>query len=523
MNVFLMYRDRDFDPEDRFPWNAEDLKDDLGLNILFDAMAAGDNFVRTTAECALLGGTSDVETIEYRQAVMKDCLAHPEVVQRLYDLSCEAIEKKRHSFMFGIFSRYPRAILSGSVNAVKMFIEYLIELRTIAEEQERLFESEGFSRLFAMLQHEFDDEYVEQMRDLLNDLQFRKGVVISAGLGRENGCENFVLQSSPRRSQWLSRIFSKRSRSYSFQIAPRDDTGARILGEIHNHVVNAVANALAQSADHILAFFTMLRREIAFYIAALNLHRRLQSLGMPSCFPESLTPDSRIFDVGNLYDPALALTLNGSVYGSTVSIADRGLFFITGANQGGKSTFLRSVGVSQLMMQCGMFVAANRFRANTVHSMATHFRREEDASMRSGKFDEELVRMSVIVDHLGQDSLLLCNESFAATNELEGTEIARGIVSALRESGVEIFFVTHFYELARYFDEHESNTSVFLRAERMPDGTRTFRMQLAKPQATSYGQDLYRRVFGEDSSPGDTSIDAPARETAPGGAISPLG
>ena len=32
---------------------------------------------------------------------------------------------------------------------------------------------------------------------------------------------------------------------------------------------------------------------------------------------------------------------------------------VTGANQGGKSTFLRSVGLAQLMMQCGMLVPAD--------------------------------------------------------------------------------------------------------------------------------------------------------------------
>jgi MutS domain V len=71
---------------------------------------------------------------------------------------------------------------------------------------------------------------------------------------------------------------------------------------------------------------------------------------------------------------------------------------ITGANQGGKSTFLRSVGVAQLMMQCGMFVAAESLRASVVDGVFTHFKREEDATMERGKLDEELSRMSDIVD-----------------------------------------------------------------------------------------------------------------------------
>ncbi len=39
--------------------------------------------------------------------------------------------------------------------------------------------------------------------------------------------------------------------------------------------------------------------------------------------------------------------------------------------------------------------------------------------------------------------------------------------------------------------------TIFLRAERQPDGSRTFKLRVAEPQATSYGADLYYRVFGE--------------------------
>ena len=88
---------------------------------------------------------------------------------------------------------------------------------------------------------------------------------------------------------------------------------------------------------------------------------------------------------------------------------------LTGANQGGKSTFLRSIGLSQLMMQAGMFVPANSFSANICNRLFTHYRREEDVTMKSGKLDEELSRMSEIVHDLTTDSLLLFNEFLAAT------------------------------------------------------------------------------------------------------------
>ncbi|GLI35569.1 hypothetical protein DAMNIGENAA_30020 [Desulforhabdus amnigena] len=69
-------------------------------------------------------------------------------------------------------------------------------------------------------------------------------------------------------------------------------------------------------------------------------------------------------------------------------------------DQGGKSIFLRSIGLAQLMMQCDMFVPAESFSSNVCEGLFTHYKREEDPAMKSGKLDEELSRMSEIVDNL---------------------------------------------------------------------------------------------------------------------------
>jgi DNA mismatch repair ATPase MutS len=187
------------------------------------------------------------------------------------------------------------------------------------------------------------------------------------------------------------------------------------------------------------------------------------------------------------------------VIGNDVNADEKDLIIITGANQGGKSTFLRSVGLAQLMMQAGMFVPAESFSANMCPSLFTHFKREEDASMKSGKFDEELTRMSEIAEHLVPNSMLLFNESFAATNEREGSEIARQIVSALLEKGYKIFFVSHQYTFASGFHAKRQKNALFLRAERESDGTRTFKLVEPEPLETSYGEDLYNQIFGEPS------------------------
>ena len=44
-------------------------------------------------------------------------------------------------------------------------------------------------------------------------------------------------------------------------------------------------------------------------------------------------------------------------------------------------------------------------------------------------------------------------------------------------------------------------TRLFLRAERQADGQRTFKLIEGEPLQTSYGEDLYNRIFGDPEEP----------------------
>lgn len=91
---------------------------------------------------------------------------------------------------------------------------------------------------------------------------------------------------------------------------------------------------------------------------------------------------------------------------------------------------------------------------------------------------------------------MLCNESFASTNEREGAQIARQIVRALLACDIRVFFVTHLFDLAHRFYAEAMESALFLRAERRADGDRTFRVLEGEPLPTSHGEDVYRRIFG---------------------------
>jgi hypothetical protein len=499
MKAFLTYPDRDFDTERELPANEPDLGSDLELDVLLRVMAAGDKFLFEAARQGIHSCLVSPGDITYRQRVLADCIAQPGVIRELYDVAVAAITAERQVLGW-IFRDSPDTLLHRSRQVLRIYVDMFRRLRDIADASAASFRSDGFARFFAMIAAELDDGYFAEVEAHLSELAFRRGTLISAGLGKGLKGTGYVLRRHPEQT-WRDRIPGMNRSGYSFVIAERDDAGMRALSELNSRGLNTTANALAQSADHIKDFFQLLRAELGFYLGCVNLRDALVAKGEPVCFP---VPASLVtggtgrasLSARGLYDACLSLSTGARAVGNDVDADGRQLIMITGANQGGKSTFLRSVGLAQLMMQAGMFVAAESFTASVSAGIFTHFKREEDAAMEKGKLDEELARMSAITSQIRPGCLLLYNESFASTNEREGSEIARQVIRALTEAGVRIVFVTHMYDLAgRYHAERDPGT-LFLRAERRPDGRRTFRLLEGEPLPTSYGEDLYREVFG---------------------------
>ena len=416
----------------------------------------------------------------------------------MYAVAVGALEDKRHLWGgYGGTYQTPSSNLSGAVSHLEAYVARLRQLRQIADDHAGKFRSDGLRTLFATLQRDLDDEYFEEISYHLKQLRFRAGVLISAELDRDNSGIGFVLRApGDARRRWKERLGIGPRTSYSFTLPPRDEAGGQILADLTSRGINLVANAAAQSADHIRSYFTMLRAELGFYVSCLNLADRLAAKGVPTSFPEpapTVTADVLVHRPARCL-PGAAVT--DPVVGNDVQADGKSLVIITGANSGGKSTFLRSVGVAQLMMQCGLFVTAGSYRANVTRGIFTHFIREEDAGMTSGRLDEELRRMSVIADQIGPHCLMLFNESFAGTNEREGSEIGRQVVRALLDAEIKVFFVTHRFDFAERFHRQHAGSTLFLRAERQPDGRRNYKLAVKEPLPTSFGEDLYYRLGG---------------------------
>jgi DNA mismatch repair ATPase MutS len=113
---------------------------------------------------------------------------------------------------------------------------------------------------------------------------------------------------------------------------------------------------------------------------------------------------------------------------------------------------------------------------------------------------------------------MLFNESFAATNEREESEIGRQVVRALLEAEIKVFFVTHQFDFAESLHSQHAHSTLFLRAEREQEGQRNYKLAVAESLPTSYGEDVYYRLGGwldDDRQPGSGNVgQSPAGERA---------
>ena len=283
-------------------------------------------------------------------------------------------------------------MVGSGVRTLQNCLEVLGRLRSTCCANAGSFASQGFRQFFATLEQALDDRYLDAARADLNNLTFRAVFFSSAQVGDGGkGLGTMLRKPQPRDLSWIRRVLTPGAQSFTLQLHPRDEAGAQAFGELRNSGLRLISDAVYQSAEHVLDFLKHCGWNSPSILAASNLKEQLDRIGESISFPEA-SEDGQRFRCRNLRDVCLALTMGRTVVGNDVDANGKPFVVITGANRGGKSTFLRSVGLAQLMLQCGLFVTADSFAASLHSGLFTHYKREEDRNMRSGKFDEELVR-----------------------------------------------------------------------------------------------------------------------------------
>ncbi len=497
MNSYLLYKNKNFDWDKQIPEHILTAFNDLEMDTIFNTMARDDIKIYESVRAVMAQMLTEPNEIEYRQAVLQDSINNPWIFENIQEILRHIEEEKeRLNRQYGILKDFPSSMLSISISMIELFIRELRNLKSIISSRSYRFRSEGFLKLFRQIETELNEEFFREVELHLKRLQFKNGILVSTSIGTGLKAEDFKVNIEHlNKVKWINKFFNKDEDRYTVRIKEKSDLSARNLSDLREKILNNIANMLMQTVDHLSDFFEMFYQELSFYQGCYNLFKFLKESRLKTIYP-IIDKNEDGIDFKNLYDVSLGI-VKGDVVGNSCNTVDKEIIFITGANQGGKTTFLRSLGQAILMTQCGLFVGANFYRSKLYSDLYTYFRKEEDEDEESGKFDEELKRMDGIVTTIKPGSCLLMNEPFASTNEKEASEIGSNIIRALSDCKITIFCVTHLFSLTSKFIYMPEISTLFLRAEREENGERSFKLKPKIPLKTGYGVDLYRQIFGK--------------------------
>ncbi len=130
------------------------------------------------------------------------------------------------------------------------------------------------------------------------------------------------------------------------------------------------------------------------------------------------------------------------------NLQKRRFLLVMGPNMGGKSTYLRQVGLIQILAQAGSFVPAQKARLGLVDRIFTRIGTADDITRGDSTFMVEMREAASIVKKATRRSLVLIDEIGRGTATRDGLAIATAIAEWLHdEIQCRTIFATHFHEL----------------------------------------------------------------------------
>lgn len=239
-------------------------------------------------------------------------------------------------------------------------------------------------------------------------------------------------------------------------------------------------------------------KELQYYRLFLKFMRSMEKQGLSFATP--LEREETAMSARGLYDLALAyqnrhyksrVVENDFYYGT-----DEFFFVINGPNQGGKTTFARSVGQLVYFAKMGFDVPAKSANVHFYQTILTHFSAEESVLTGKGKLKEELERMEPLMRQTEEPAFVILNELFTTAANYDARIMGKRVLDFFMGKGCRGVYVTHLEDL-----EQISEKIVPMKAAIDEDGhRRTYKIERGKIASFGYAGDIvekHRLTYGQ--------------------------
>jgi len=522
-------------------YNQDVLERDINATMVMDGMRIR-NESRSYVKARMFDMIQDEKIIKYRQEIMKDFIKYPEIADA-FDKELLPLILRLHKMENTNLAHDDEARkIAWRIDMLTLYSQCMNSLEYLFNQSNKEFISEGMKKFQEIIKETVTNSGYIELQKMLPDLEEKiqgvSSLVIGINLDNElRPVEAVLLSIEPKpfkKRGIASTIFgtSKNDDVYNgigtFYSIQKSSNLTTLDTQLFNDLTT-VTKATFQNLAEVLVRFERVETEmineilpeIYFYIGGSRLANTLVDAKLPICFPEPAPASERSFIINNIYDASFALRvisdtgikeLDKIVVTNDIEMSNKTghIFVLTGANQGGKTTYTRALGISQLLFQAGMPVPGTTGRMSPVDNIYTHFPELEKNSISEGRLGEECQRLEAVLPRLTDRSLILMNESLSSTSHQECLFIAEEIMRFMHKIGCRALFATHIHELAEDIQKINAEPGLSKLVSlvagvdegrdmevmtedgpvRMSGSKRTYKILMMEPQGKSFALDI---------------------------------
>lgn len=464
--------------------------------------------------------TMDAEVIRYRIATFDDmlrCEALTEMLNKLVPVLNDIMELRRLEADNGDTNDY-----LSSITEIELYVSSVKVLHDCLTEVRGELKSPAFLALSELITTLAESTYYRELNEKLNELTRRvreiKSVTVGVNLDaqlRPSSAGVLSINAEPFKSgdaidKILRLNFKNDNYTCIANLVPfgkkQSENQKMALSLAFNSAINDVYRSSLRSWKKIVQTYVLentefllnLMPEFEFLVKGTNMLRALRKKGCVLSLPEIRPMEERAFSAVGLYNPCVALKIEDEIVANDLVFDENAtIYVLSGPNRGGKSVITCAIGLSQAMMQLGMYVPAESAIMSPVDGIYTHFPTGADDTIDKGRLGEECARLSEILDCVTANSLVLLDESLSSTGSFEASYIAAEVLGGLAHVGCRCLFSTHLHELAAEIDSINARSKASggvaidtLVAGIKGEGKRSFKITRAKPDGKSYARDI---------------------------------
>ena len=204
-----------------------------------------------------------------------------------------------------------------------------------------------------------------------------------------------------------------------------------------------------------------------------------------------------VIDWGHAVHPLLQISL--AKHGKKVVPLDielnkqQRILLISGPNAGGKSVCLKTVGLLQYMLQCGMLIPVSESsHAGIFNSIFIDIGDEQSIEDELSTYSSHLTNMKMMLKYCNSHSLILIDEFGGGTEPQIGGAIAEALLKRFNERKTYGVITTHYQNLKHFAEDHEGIVNGAMLYDRHLMQA-LFQLQIGNP-GSSFAVEIARKI-----------------------------